>query len=238
MAPQDSLPTRVSESIAFLLPWAHGHQHTVIGDFVAAIMEQQTACQAQLARYYSKQEAAVTRVSRLLHHEQLDPRLLADAVLFQALHQLPKHSTVRLAMDWTIAVDQPLLVVSLIVGRRAVPMSWCASDASVLQGRLQRYALAVIRRAVGRVAQAVGKRRVIVTANWSFTVGSLRCSLRPRCHDLSRYHTCSPRDRLREEGGVRCARTFWYHLTARRMRRGRLSPPVHWRRSTAPGSHY
>jgi len=67
-------------------------------------------------------------------------------------------------MDWTIAVDQHLLVVSLIVGRRAVPMSWCASDASVLQGRLKRYALAVIRRAVGRVAQAVGKRRVIVTA--------------------------------------------------------------------------
>ncbi len=86
MALQDSLPTRLSESIAFLLPWAYGHQHTVIGDFVAAIMEQQTACQAQVAHYCSKQEAAVTRVSRLLHHEQLDPRLLADAVLLQALH--------------------------------------------------------------------------------------------------------------------------------------------------------
>jgi hypothetical protein len=87
MAPQDSLPTRLSESIAFLLPWAHGHQRTVIGDFVAAIMEQQTTCQAQLARYCSKQDAAVTRVSRLLLHEQLDPRLLADAVVLQALHQ-------------------------------------------------------------------------------------------------------------------------------------------------------
>jgi hypothetical protein len=87
MAPQYSPPTRLSDSIAFLLPWAHGHQLKAIGDFVAAIIEQQTACQAQLARYCGHQEAAVKRVSRLLHHERLDPRLLADAVLLQALHQ-------------------------------------------------------------------------------------------------------------------------------------------------------
>src|SRR2546422_579156 len=61
--------------------------------------------------------------------------------------------------------DQHVLVVSLVVGRRAVPMSWRASDASVFKGRMQRSALAVIRRAVGRVAQAVGTRRVIVTAD-------------------------------------------------------------------------
>src|SRR5436190_18726682 len=76
-----------------------------IGDFVAAIIEQQTACQAQLARYFGKQEAAVKRLSRLLHNERLDPRLLADAVLLQALHQLPKHGTVRLAVDLTIEAD-------------------------------------------------------------------------------------------------------------------------------------
>ena len=64
--------------------------------------------------------------------------------------------------------DQPVLVVSLVVGRRAVPMSWRASDASVFKGRMQRSALAVIRRAVGRVAQAVGTRRVIVTADRDF----------------------------------------------------------------------
>jgi len=50
MAPQYSLPTRLSDYIAFLLPWAHGHQLKAIGAFVAAIIEQQTACQAQLAR--------------------------------------------------------------------------------------------------------------------------------------------------------------------------------------------
>src|SRR5215470_18199965 len=168
MAPQDSPPTRLSDYIAFLLPWAHGHQLKAIGDFVAALIEQQTACQAQLARSFGNQEAAVKRLSRLLHHERLDPRLLADAVLLQALHQLPRHGKVRLAIDWTIEDNQHLLVVSLIVGRRAVPMYWRAYDAGVLKGRMKRYELAVIRRAVGRVIQAVGKRRVMVTADRGF----------------------------------------------------------------------
>jgi len=168
MAPHYSLPTRLSDYIAFLLPWAHGHQLKAISDFVAAIIEQQTACQAQLARYFGNQEAAVKRLSRLLHNERLDPRLLADAVLLQALHQLPTHGKVRLAIDWTIEADQHLLVVSLIVGRRAVPIYWRAYDAAVLKGRMKRYELAVIRRAVGRVVQAVGTRRVVVTADRGF----------------------------------------------------------------------
>ncbi len=164
MAPQYSQPTRLSDYIAFMLPWAHGHQRKAIGDCVAALIEQQTACQAQLAHSFGHQEAAVKRVSRLLHNARLAPRLLADAVLFQALQQLPQHGTVRLAIDWTIAAHQHVLVVSLIVGRRAVPMDWRASDTSGFKGRMQRDALAVIRRAVGRVAQAVGKHRVLVTA--------------------------------------------------------------------------
>src|ERR671933_3029629 len=165
MAPQYSLPTRLRDYIAFLLPWAHGHQLKAIGDFVAAIIEQQTACQAQLARYFGKQEAAVKRLSRLLHNERLDPRLLADAVLLQALHQLPKHGQVRLAIDCTIEAAQHLLVVSLVVGRRAVPIYWRAYDTAVLKGRMKRYELAVIRRAVTRVIQKVGRRRVRVTAD-------------------------------------------------------------------------
>ena len=179
MAPQYSLPTRLSDYIAFLLPWAHGHQLKAIGDFVAAIIEQQTACQAQLARYVGKQEAAVKRLARLLHNERLDPRLLADAVLLQALHQLPQHGKVRLAIDWTIEAAQHLLVVSLVVGRRAVPVYWRAYDASVLKGRMKRYELAVIRRAVGRVAQAVGTRRVIVTADRGFADVALFTLLSP-----------------------------------------------------------
>ena len=67
--------TRLRESIAFMLPWAHGHQLKAMRDYVAAIIEHQTACQAQWARYCGNQEAAVKRLSRLLHNERLDPRL-------------------------------------------------------------------------------------------------------------------------------------------------------------------
>src|SRR2546423_11941589 len=159
MAPQYSQPTRLSDYIAFMLPWAHGHQLKAIGDFVAAIIGQPTACQAQLAHHFGNQEAAVKRLSRLLHNERLDPRLWADAVLLQALHQLPQHGNVRLAIDWTIEAHQHLLVVSLIVGRRAVPIYWRAYDTSVLKGRMKRYELAAFRRGGGRVAQPVGSHR-------------------------------------------------------------------------------
>jgi hypothetical protein len=93
---------------------------------------------------------------------------LADAVLLQALVQLPAHGPVRLAIDWTIEGHQHLLVVSLIVGRRAVPISWRAYDATVLKGRMKRYERAVIRRAMTRVIQKVGRRRVRVTADRGF----------------------------------------------------------------------
>ncbi len=176
MTPQYSHPTRLREYIAFMLPWAHGHQLKSIADYVAAIIEHQTACQAQLARSFGNQEAATKRLSRLLHNERLDPRLLADAVLLQALHQLPTSGKVRLAIDWTIEDKQHLLVVSLIVGRRAAPIYWRAYDASVLKGRMKRYEMAVIRRAVGRVVQAVGKHRVIVTADRGFADVAL-CTL-------------------------------------------------------------
>ena len=168
MTPPYSHPTRLRDYIAFMLPWAHGHQLNAITDYVAAIIEQQTACQAPLARTFGNQEAATKRVSRLLHNERLDPRWLADAVLLQAIHQLPKSGKIRLAIDWTIEDTQHLLVVSLSVGRRALPVYWRAYDASVLKGRMQRYEMAVIRRAVSRVAQAVGKKRVMVTADRGF----------------------------------------------------------------------
>jgi hypothetical protein len=151
-----------------ILPWAHGHQRQAIRDFVPAIIAQQTGCQAQLARSFGNQEAAAKRLSRLWHNERLEPRHLADAVLLQALVQLPAHGPVRLALDWTSEGDQHLLVVSLIVGRRAVPIYWRAYDAAVLKGRMKRDELAVVRRAVTRVIRKVGRRRVRVTADRGF----------------------------------------------------------------------
>lgn len=168
METQDSPTTRLDYYIEYMLPWAHGHQRKAIRDFVQAIIDQQTGCQAQLARSFGNQEAAAKRLSRLLHNERLEPRHLADAVLLQALVQLPAHGTVRLAIDWTIEGQQHLLVVSLITGRRAVPIYWRAYDAGVLKGRMKRYERAVIRRAVTRVIRKVGPRRVRVTADRGF----------------------------------------------------------------------
>jgi Transposase DDE domain len=168
MQSPDSATTRLDDYIVDMVPWAHGHQRKAMRDFVQAIIDQQTGCQAQLARSFGNQEAATKRLSRLLHNERLEPRHLADAVLLQALVQLPSHGPVRLAIDWTVEGHQHLLVVSLIVGRRAVPIYWRAYDAAVLKGRMKRYELAVIRRAVTRVIRKVGRRRVRVTADRGF----------------------------------------------------------------------
>jgi DDE family transposase len=72
------------------------------------------------------------------------------------------------AIDWTTEGPQHLLVVSLIMGRRAVPLYWRAYDAAVRKGRMKRDELAVIRRAVTRVIWKVGCRRVRVTADRGF----------------------------------------------------------------------
>jgi hypothetical protein len=168
MRSPDSATTRLDDYIVDMLPWAHGHQRKAIRDFVQAIIDQQTGCQAQLARSFGNQEAATKRLSRLLHNERLEPRHLADAVLLHALVQLPTRGPVRLAIDWTIEGHQHLLVVSLIVGRRAVPIYWRAYNATVLKGRMKRYELAVIRRAVTRVIGKVGRQRVRVTADRGF----------------------------------------------------------------------
>src|SRR4029453_1783586 len=168
MRTPDSSTTRLDDYLMDILPWAHGHQRKGIRDFMQAIIDQQTGCQAQLARGFGNQEGATKRLSRLLHNERLEPRHLADAVLLQALVQSPAHGPVRLAIDWTIEGQQHLLVVSLIVGRRAVPIYGRAYNAAVLKGRMKRYELAVIRRALTRVIRKVGSRRVRVTADRGF----------------------------------------------------------------------
>jgi hypothetical protein len=168
MTHQDAETTRLAEYIANVLPWAHGHQLKGITTFVGAIIEQQSGNQAELVRGLGNQEAGVKRLSRLLHNERLAPHRLADAVLAQALRQLPPKGKVRLALDWTSEGSQHLVVVSLLTGGRAVPIYWRAYDATVLKGRMRRYEIAVIRRAVTRVQQASGRRRVLLTADRGF----------------------------------------------------------------------
>jgi Transposase DDE domain len=160
--------TRLTDYITALLPWAHGHQLKAIVDFVAAIIEKQTANQAKLARRFGNQEAAVKRLSRLLHNQRLSPKQLADAVLQQALAQLPRTGKLRLAIDWTIEGAHHLPVVSLVTGGRALPIYWRAYSATILKGRMRRYDCAVIKRVLTQLKKQVGNRRLRVAADRGF----------------------------------------------------------------------
>ena len=164
----ESLPPRLADYIKELLPWAHGHQRKAITTFVAAIIDQQTGCQAALARTQGNQEAAVKRLSRLLHNERLKPKDFAEWLCRQALRQVPGTGRVRFALDWTSEDHQHLLVVSLVVGRRALPIFWRAYDQTVLKGRMKRYELAVIKRAFTLIFQYIAPPRVRLTADRGF----------------------------------------------------------------------
>jgi hypothetical protein len=168
MTHQDSETPRLAEYSAHVLPWAHGHQLKGSTPFVGAIIEKQTGNQAALARSLGNQEAGVKRLARVLHNERLAPHRLADAVLEQALRQVPPPGKGRLALDWTIEGDQHLRVISLLMGGRAVPTYWRADHATVLKGRMRRYEMAVIRRAVWRVRRVIGQRRLRGTADRGF----------------------------------------------------------------------
>jgi Transposase DDE domain len=155
------------------LPWAHGHQIKGISAYVEAILQRQSGKQAELARGIGNQEAAVKRLSRLIHNERLDPAKLANALLVIALAQLPGKGKVGLTLDWTIEDDQHLLVISLGVGRRAIPIFWRAYDARVLKGRMKRYEAAILKRVFVAVRNKIGRRGIRVTMDRGFADVSL-----------------------------------------------------------------
>lgn len=160
--------TRIHDYIKQTLPWAHGHQLNGLTTFVAAIFEEQTGCQAGLARTQGNQEAACKRLSRLIHNQRLSPKWLAEGVAHQALSQVPPRGKVRITIDWTSEDEQHLLIISLAIGRRAVPIYWRAYDQSVLKGRMHIYEQAVIKRAFKLIFQYVNRGRIRLTADRGF----------------------------------------------------------------------
>jgi len=164
----DSNLTRIHDYIKATLPWAHGHQLNALTTFVTAIFDKQTGCQADLARTQGNQEAACKRLSRLIHNERLSPKWLAESIAHQAFGQVPRFGKVRFTIDWTTEDEQHLLVVSLVIGRRGVPIFWRAYDQSVLKGRTHRYERAVIKRAFKLIFQYVKPGRVRLTADRGF----------------------------------------------------------------------
>ncbi len=165
---QSSCPTRLREYINAMLPDAHGHQQKVIFDFVTALVAVQSCCQAELARFFGNQEAALKRLARFLRNERLEVQELARSTARLLVAQLPLTGPVRLAIDWTIEDTQHLLTASLMVGRRAVPLFWRAYAEHELKDRRSGYEREFVATLVREVLCEVSPRRLIVTADRAF----------------------------------------------------------------------
>jgi len=120
-------------------------------------------------RTQGNQEAAVKQLSRLIHNPRLKPKDFARWLCLQVLtNQVPRRGKVRLTIDWTTEADQHLLVISLVVGRRALPIFWRAYSQDALKGRMKRYELAVIKSAFKLSFQSVKPRRIRLSADRGF----------------------------------------------------------------------
>src|SRR5215213_1497847 len=162
---QHSLTTRLGEYISLVLPDAHGHQQTAVTDFVLAVVMVQSCCQARLARFFDNFESASKRLSRLIHN----PRLVTDALALSharaLVARLPTEGGVRLALDWTVEDTQHLLVASLNLGRRAIPLYWRAYEDADLKARMSQYEREFVRVLFDEVLCNVARRRCVLTAD-------------------------------------------------------------------------
>lgn len=168
MPNQHSTATRLREYINALLPDAHGHQLKAIFDFVLALIEKQTCCQAQLVRFFDNHESAVKRLSRLLHNPRLSVAEMACATARLLMAQLPLTGLVRVTLDWTIEAEQYLLVASLTIGRRAIPLWWQAYCEDQLTDRMSDIERSFVRVLFDEVLGEIDRRRFIFTADRGF----------------------------------------------------------------------
>jgi hypothetical protein len=162
---QHSLTTRLGEYISLVLPDAHGHQRKAICDVVLALLSVRSCCQATLARFFDNFEAASKRLSRLLYNPRLETEWLACSHARALAGRLPLEGSVRLALDWTIADSRHLLVASLSVGRRAVPLYWRAYAETELKKRMSLYEREFVRALFAEVLSGVARRRFVLTAD-------------------------------------------------------------------------
>jgi hypothetical protein len=170
-------PTRLEHYINTLMPETHGHQRKAFGDFVAALLGVRTCCQATLARYFPNFEAASRRLTRWLHNSRLDVQTQAHAPALGLVHQLPRSGPVRVAIDWTTEDQQHLLVASVIVGRRAVPLYWEAYTTAARKGQQRALEVAFLRQVIEHELGRVARERLLVTADRGFGDGTLLTEL-------------------------------------------------------------
>jgi len=177
---QHSLTTRLDHYINTMLPETHGHQRKALRDFLAALLVVHTCCQAALARYFANFEAASRRLTRLLHNPRLDPQVQARTHAQAVVAQLPQTGAVRVAIEWTTEAQQHLLIASLVVGRRAVPLYWEAYTTAELKGSQRTLEHAFVDELFGKLLTGVPRERVLVTADRGFCEGEFLALLESR----------------------------------------------------------
>jgi hypothetical protein len=160
-----------------LMPETHGHQRKAFGDLVAALLVVRTCCQAALARYVPNFEAASRRLTRWLHNPRLEVQAQAQAHAQVLVHQWPRTGPVRGAIDWTTEDQQHLLVASVIVGRRAVPLYWEAYTTTERKGQQRALEVAFLRQVIEKELATVARERLLVTADRGFGDGTLLTEL-------------------------------------------------------------
>jgi len=168
---QHSLTTRLDYYINTMLAETHGHQRKAFRDFVVALLAVRTCCQATLARHFPNFEAASRRLTRWLHNPRVEPQAQARAHAQAVVRQLPLTGTVRLALDWTTEDQQHLLIASVVVGRRAVPLYWEAYTTAALKGVQRALEHAFVDQLMGVVLGGLARERVVVTADRGFCTG-------------------------------------------------------------------
>src|SRR5215471_18677730 len=169
--------TRVAHYINTLMPETHGHQRKAFGDFVTALVVVRTCCQATLARHFPNFEAASRRLTRWLHNRRLDPQAQARAHAQAVVAQLPLAGPVRIALDWTTEGRQHLLVASLRIGRRAIPLYWEAYTTAELKGAQRALEHAFVDELFGQLLQGLPRDRLLLTADRGFCEGKLLARL-------------------------------------------------------------
>lgn len=174
---QPSWTTRLDHYINILVPETHGHQRKAFRDFVVALLVVRTCCQATLARSFPNFEAASRRLTRWLHNPRRGPQAQARAHAQAVVAQLPLTGPVRIALDWTTEDRQHLLVASLLIGRRAIPLYWEAYTTAELKGAQRALEHAFVDELFERLLHGVPRDRLLLTADRGFCEGKLLARL-------------------------------------------------------------
>jgi len=165
---QNSTPTRLVEYINLIFDNAHGHQRNALCDFVLALLSTKSCCQATLARFFDNFEAASRRLTRFLHNPRLETTALTRQTARVLVSQLPLVGTIRLSLDWTIEDQQHLLIASLCLGSRAIPLYWQAYEQADLKARRSAYERDFARLLIIEVLAGIARSRLLITADRAF----------------------------------------------------------------------